>query len=280
MTAALEIPVTEEEEQELEALIRIADEFSDYCTLASKERWRLMETSIYESEVFEAIGGLIARQATLSSFLARSPISWNPHVAPLSLRAMVEVHITLAWILLDPKRRAEEFVAYGVGQEKLALAHLRQLVEDEPGRASELSEIISAKEAWLGLHKFEFLTEINLGSWSGKNLRARASEADCAQLYSLDYGGYSGSAHSMWQHLSIWNLEHCLNPLHKMHRVPSIEPTYLEVRFLMDSARYLSRTLKLVDDHFELSLEEPMPLDWLLDRLSRGSITDGDDCDS
>jgi hypothetical protein len=276
----LEVSMTEGGEKQLEALVRVAERYSEVSTRASQERWQLLDNSVYDSEVFEVVGGLIARQATLSGFLALSPVSWNAHVAPLLLRSMVEVHITLAWILLDMENRAKEFVAYGVGQEKLMLAHLRRMAEENPERAPNFQELISQKEAWLGVHKYEFLAEVNLGSWSGKNLRAMATESDCEQIYSLDYSGYSGSTHSMWQHLSIWNLEHCQNPLHKFHRVPMIQAAFLDEQFLLDSAMYLSRTLTLVDKQFELDPTGPMPAPWLMNELNALSNAESDNVDS
>jgi hypothetical protein len=57
-------------------------------------------------EVFNVLTALLARQATLAIEIASAPQLWNGHSAPLFLRAMTDVHITLSWILLDPKARA------------------------------------------------------------------------------------------------------------------------------------------------------------------------------
>jgi len=57
-------------------------------------------------EVFNVLTALLARQATLAIELTSAPQLWNGHSAPLFLRAMTDVHITLSWILHDPKARA------------------------------------------------------------------------------------------------------------------------------------------------------------------------------
>jgi hypothetical protein len=43
----------------------------------------------------------------------------DPHIAPLILRSMVDLRITLGWILMEPVPRCEQFVFYGLGQTKL-----------------------------------------------------------------------------------------------------------------------------------------------------------------
>ena len=70
-----------------------------------------------DKHVHEAIGGLLARQATLAIELARSPMMWIGNVAPLILRCMTDAYITLAWILDDRGDRAKKYTEYGLGQE-------------------------------------------------------------------------------------------------------------------------------------------------------------------
>jgi hypothetical protein len=65
-------------------------------------------------EVFDVLTALLARQATLAIEMASAPQLWNGHSAPLFLRAMTDVHITLAWILLDAKTRARQYIDYGL----------------------------------------------------------------------------------------------------------------------------------------------------------------------
>jgi len=132
-----------------------------YCSLiieGFRERWKKWEIEIYDSETYEAIGGLLSRQVTLSISLASAPQIWNGHIAPLILRAMTDVHITLAWILLDPKERAKKYILYGLGQEKLYIEHLKSEAVEEDNRINLMIEV---RESWLNSQRADFLTEVN-----------------------------------------------------------------------------------------------------------------------
>ena len=89
------------------------------------ERWDQVEIDLYRSETFEVIGGLLSRQATLLIEMASSPSIWNGNIAPLILRSMTDLHITLAWILNEPDETARKYLLYGLGQEKLLIEHYR-----------------------------------------------------------------------------------------------------------------------------------------------------------
>ena len=105
-----------------------------YCTIVENglfERWEKFDVKISDSETYEVIGGLLARQATLTTHLARTAQDWNGHIAPLILRCMTDAHINLAWILGDPKDRAKKYILYGLGQEKLYIEHLKKSQKNE-----------------------------------------------------------------------------------------------------------------------------------------------------
>jgi hypothetical protein len=70
-----------------------------------------------EPEVFNVLTALLARQATLTIELASAPQMWNGHSAPLFLRAMTDVHITLSWICLDPTTRSRQYIDHGLESE-------------------------------------------------------------------------------------------------------------------------------------------------------------------
>src|ERR1039458_482222 len=88
-------------------------------------------------EVFNVLAALLARQATLAIELASAPQLWNGHSAPLFLRAMTDVHITLSWILVDPKARARQYIEHGLGQAVLELEHRKKKLESAEEEARE-----------------------------------------------------------------------------------------------------------------------------------------------
>ena len=119
----------DKERNEIDTLLEFMDEYCSIIVTGFRERLKKWQIEIYNSETYEAIGGLLSRQVILSMHLASCPPIWNGHIAPLILRTMTDAHITLAWILLDPDERSKKYILYGLGQEKLYLEHLENVKE-------------------------------------------------------------------------------------------------------------------------------------------------------
>ncbi|MCA3078697.1 MAG: hypothetical protein ING71_07920 [Rhodocyclaceae bacterium] len=214
----------------------------------------------------EVIGALLSRQTTLARQMALSPGIWNGHAAPLILRAMADVHITLAWILTSPSERAEQFILYGLGQQKLELEHRKAQMTGRDPESGE-SELVEALENWLNRQRAEFLTEVNLGSWSGKNTRQMAEEAGCIDFYNYVYSPFSACVHSAWHHIARYNLIDCDNPLHGMHRVPQLIAVDSDPHYLYLAAKFNQKSLSAFDVHFGADVINPSSFDWLCDFL-------------
>lgn len=246
---------------------KITEFMQSYCEIVKKaldERWNKIPLKVYDSEVYEVIGGLLARQATLSIQLAENPMIWNPHIAPLILRSMTDAHITIAWILSENfEERAKQYILYGLGQEKKLIEHYKNESENN----KDLEELINFKEKWVEGQRYPFLTEVNLGSWSGSNTRKMAIEADCESLYKFAYEPFSAVAHNMWQHICMFNLKKCSNPLHKKHRVPIIPDIALDEDYVYRSSKYISKSFASFDKKFNLTIETKMPDDWYLENI-------------
>lgn len=231
------------------------------------KRWDKFDIEIYGTETYEVIGALLARQATLTTQLALAPPIWNGHIAPLILRTMVDAHITLAWILKSPEERANKYILYGLGQEKLFIEHLKR--EQQHEEDEQLKQIIEGKEAWLNSQRRDFLTEVNVGSWSGINTRDMAKEADSESFYKFAYMPFSGPTHNMWPHVSAYNLVKCRNPLHKYHNVPAIIQVPSDPVYVFMSVEYIHRSYKLFDETYNISVETPMPYDWYTEEFEK-----------
>ena len=70
---------------------------------------------------------------------------WTAHIAPVILRAMVDTHITLAWILKDPPERSRRFIFYGLGQVKLDIEHRKSSLGDREPDPQEKA-VVKARE--------------------------------------------------------------------------------------------------------------------------------------
>ena len=200
-------------------------------------------------DYYEVVSALLSRQASLAVEFAAAPGAWTPNCAPILLRAMADVFITLSWILADPDARSKRFVEDGLGVVKLEVAHrereLPQLSSDEEKEAAK--EIIAAQKAWLAGQRLDALVEINLGSWSGLSARKMAEETENLDFYNYVYQPFSSCVHSNWFHISMYNTTACENPAHRWHRLPVMHDFNADAFWLYLCAKYYSKTLRVFD---------------------------------
>lgn len=232
-----------------------------------ESRWTQVKPDIFERHTHESVGGLLSRQATLSIELAQSPACWNGHSAPLVLRCQTDAYITLAWILGDLRERAKQYILYGLGQEKLYIEYLKEALQDDPDGydAERIEELIRLRAEWLEGQIAEWAAEVNVGSWSGKSVREMAIEAGVESIYRYAYVPFSGPAHNMWQHVGIYNMTPCRNPMHKWHLVPEIREPEPHPDFMYRSAKYVSQSYELFDEKMDTTSDVPLPVDFFLE---------------
>ncbi len=216
-------------------------------------KWPL---NLNELEAFEVVTALLCRQATLVMDMASSPGVWTPHLAPVLLRAIADVFISLAWILKDPGPRARRFVEDGLGAIKLQVAHQKRALETaaDPYEAEQLRQMVDLWSTWLTSQRMEALVEVNLGSWSGLNTRKMADEAGFIDFYNHVYQPFSGVAHSNWAHVSMFNTIYCQNPAHSFHRCAAISPADADLYWVYLASKYFSKTVSHFDDTMGVNL--------------------------
>lgn len=256
-----------------------------YCKVVKDglySRWDRVTPEIYNKHIHEAIGGLLSRQATISIEMARAPTTWNPHVAPLFLRSQIDAFITLAWILGDPEDRSTKYIHYGLGQERLFIEHMEQTIseteEDEyDGSSEHMREIVRMRKSWLNAQIAEWATEVNVGSWAGISTRDMAIEIGNESIYKHAYAPFSGPVHNMWQHVGIYNVKQCTNPLHKNHLTPVINSYPPHPDFMYASAKYVSQTYNYIDEKMKISSDVTLPVDFFADEFNSINETGEDD---
>lgn len=228
-------------------LEQVLDAFIDRARGELEHRLKSWRVDLAKKEIHEVLGALLARQVSLATQLARCPSIWNDHVAPLVLRAMADVYISLIWITKDPVDRAQKFILYGLGQVKLQIEHRR--AEFAGGEPSEVEKAaIEATEAWVNAQRLIYLTEVKLGSWSGVSTREMAEQAECLDFYNLVYTPFSACTHSMWHHVAKYNLRECANPLHQYHQVPYDPDFRPDAHYLYLAGKYLQKALATFDE--------------------------------
>jgi hypothetical protein len=202
-----------------------------------------------EPEVFTVLTALLARQATLAIEFVSAPQLWNSHSAPLFLRAMADVHITLSWILLDPKTRVRQYIDHGLGQAKLELEHRKSRLasSDEESREA-LEQMIQSHETWINVQRWNFLVEVNVGAWSGKTTRQMAEEAEILDFYNYVYTPFSQCVHSTWYHVGRHNSAPSRSSLTRQLWVPGLPELSSDPWNLNLTAKYLDKSFNLFDE--------------------------------
>jgi hypothetical protein len=261
------------EDPGLDELHHLIEAYTDRAREELENRLKKWPLDLARQDFHEVVGALLARQVTLATKLAACPPIWNGHIAPLILRAMADAYITLAWLLKEPVDRCKKFIHYGLGQEKLQLEHRRAEMETREPREGE-REYSDAIEAWINSQRSTFLTDVNLGSWSGMSTRAMADEAGCLDFYNYVYTPFSACAHSMWQHLARYNLRDCRNPLHRFHRVPADLDAPLDTEYLYLAAQYLQKTFATFDGAVSTKTDIQPAFDLLCQGLDRFGTSD------
>lgn len=144
----------------------------------------------------------------------------------LLLRSLTECRISLAYLVrCGSDEMWKKFRSYGAGQAKLALLKHEEMSGQKPRFVTQETLEALANEDY-----FQEYVEIDLGHWCGKDLRRLAEESGTKDDYDRYYGWASGFVHGQWGAMRDSNFTHCLNPLHRFHRIPlpfhrMMEPT-------------------------------------------------------
>ncbi|EFI51794.1 conserved hypothetical protein [Afipia sp. 1NLS2] len=156
-----------------------------------------------------------------------SSYSHTSAIGRSTLRTIVECFITLSYLI--SKNDASLWLKHrdhGNGQTKLSL--LKNLSADNVPRFVdlELLEALANEDQWM-----EF-SDINLGSWSSKNLREMAIDSNMKDVYDSYYDLCSGYTHGHWSAIRNSTFTTCVNPLHRFHRIPA--PINFGMRSIVD----------------------------------------------
>jgi len=251
-----------------EFLYQLIETFSQMTQAELEDLLAQWPVDLAHPEKYEVVGGLLARIATLALELAGSPRIWNEHSAPLFLRAMIDAYITLAWIMHDPIDRSEKYIAYGLGQAKLQLEHLKAETGKTERDVNE-ANILKPLEDWINSQQFTFLTEVNVGSWSGMDTRSMADEAGCKDFFTYAFVPCSNAVHSTWFHIGKHNLRLCVNPLHGVHRVPSMPDQRIDLDYFRLAAKYVEKAFRFFEQQLGFQCNQPSAYRYLLNGIEK-----------
>lgn len=230
-------------------LTNLASITADYDTRLKaelSEAWSRCALDLAVPLPGEVQAALIARQARFAVALVTEPNLWAYDIGRIILRCMVDTHITLAWLIKKGRTdHYERYVEYGLGQEKLLMEHLNTRLDESSPKASDLKRQIEGMGQWINSQLATWLLPVNVGSWTDKSVRDLAQEADCKDIYALAYAPYSTVVHGSWNAVAKLNLSLCVNPLHKLHRVPNFEDPPLLLDTPIEATRIMDQSIRV-----------------------------------
>lgn len=233
-------------------------------------RFKLWQPNLAEVEQHEVISALLARQVTIAIEFANAPTIWTPNTAPIILRSMADLFLTMSWICGDPIRRSKEFLEYGLGAIKLDIAHREKKLKEDLDSESKkaIQEMIDMGKCWLSAQRMEQFIEVNLGNWAGSNTRRMAEETDNLEFYNYVYQPFSNNAHSSWSHIGQFNAVFCNNPSHLPHWMGAIAEFEPEPNWLFLCAKYLDKTFNKFDKFSSIDIDDPKTTDHVITTLN------------
>ena len=205
--------VPSKDEIEFDARTKIQEELNNVINSLCDHFMENIVSTTVDSRLDGAFG-IVFYMLCLAAEMAHSPSS-NYASGRIVLRTIVENLITLSYLgQKDDPAIWLQFRNYGSGQ--TTLAFLKNSFSINPAASVDLDrlEILANEDAWMKSK------DIVIGSWAKLNLRKMAEESGTKDLYDVHYDWASGFVHGNWGAVRDATFTTCLNPLHRLHRVP------------------------------------------------------------
>ena len=143
------------------------------------------------------------------------PGAGNSIMARMALRTTVECYVTLAYLInRNDTTLWQSYRVYGAGQAKLSFLKVAEKDESPSYISLQTLQALANEDQWQ-----EYL-KIDLGHWDKTNLRQMSEVAGVKTDYDNFYSWPSAFAHGHWGALRDSVLTVCMNPLHRLHRIP------------------------------------------------------------
>ena len=228
-----------------------------------------LRVDLYDPTRDEVLFGLFSRVTRLCELMTSEPSLWARDLAGIVLRCLADTGITFCYLASKgTKEDFERFIKYGEGQAKLLMLHLQDNYPEQSSLEGMSVEDLSDE---LGTFALELL-DIDLGHWNKKDARKLAQEVGLERVYRLVFSPTSADIHGTWMSLKNSNLTHCVEPLHRFHRLPSLAEPPLFVGTVEAARELYERCVKIGVD----SLGYPKPDE----DLEPIAVSSGDDQNS
>jgi hypothetical protein len=237
--------LSEARDQAERALAEAGELYEGFLRLALS---RSLRVDLHHPERHEVTAGLVARAYRAVTAALETPSRWSGEHGFDIMRLLVETQFVLRWMSLQPDDSAfANFQSYGEGKQKL----MRLAVDDLVARFSEevpeeLRRLVDTLQKKTGGEWGEQFQEVSLeATFAGRTMRRIAEEAGMLETYQHVYQPASAVAHGEWWVIEDYAMQRCRNPLHLLHRLPSLRLTPVEPRFPTLLVGHLERLVEI-----------------------------------
>lgn len=229
-------------------ILEVGDQFTIDGKEELKTLWNKVTVDLANPKRTDVIAGLLARNLQFACDIVQSPNLWIMPIAAILIRCMVETQIRLQWLIkCGTDKDFDEYVKFGLGQEKLLVEHYKRISEDDRPDRQLILDDIQTREAWINSQLFTFLLPVDIGAGTqGKDLRTLAQEAGALDLHRLVYSPLSSAVHGHWNTIARLNLSPCLNPLHCGHHLPILPSRPINLSCAIDAIDFYANCYELV----------------------------------
>jgi hypothetical protein len=168
-------------------------------------------------------------------------------LARMGLRTVFECYVTLAYLVKkNDEALWRSYRIYGAGQGKLAFLKIDES-EELSNRPSYVS--VDTLNALANEDQWQEFLPIDVGDWEKSDLRKRSEFAGVKADYDRYYSWTSAYAHGNWGAVRSTVFTTCLNPLHRLHRIPLVHASQLD-GVMPDMVHLVNKIFALVDGSY------------------------------
>lgn len=162
----------------------------------------------------------------------------------VNARIIFECYITMKYLLEKEKSSEllwDAYREYGIGQVSLTDRKYKEGGYNTAMVDTQITDSIANEDKW------QEYVPINLGHWDATDLRTSSTAIGEKDLYDQYYTYTSGFIHASWGAVREASFQRCLNPLHRLHRIPLFGlPVLSGVN--EDCRQMMNKILGLVDE--------------------------------
>lgn len=215
-----------------------------------EDMWSGIHVDLSKPTQSEVVGGLISRQVRCLLQLSSSLPLWVDEVSQPLLRSATEAAINLSWLVrcgdVDDFSR---FVDFGLGQEKLWIAHLNASPQASPFLERVRKKELFVRQEWLNTQRLSPLLEVDVAKgWNPVGLRLMAEQSGSIEIYNSIYFPASAHVHASWNAVGRTALTHCMNPLHRLHMVPDVHDARLDLMPVLKGVHVLMHSWRVLQE--------------------------------